>query len=257
MFDMNKIGKKISSLRKEKGITQMELADKLGISFQAVSNWERGNTMPDISKLPELAEIFGVTIEELLGDERKGKIVEEVAKGDMSNVKTEDLADIAPIVNNEQFKQAYEQAGKQGNGIDMDTLRLIAPFLDEDVLGELVNNLVDDEVTIDEIASIAPFLDEKDIGKIAKKCLAKGTTIGELSSIAPFMDEDDLNELVTNCITDTNNFGEIAALAPFIDEDALTEIARKYLKNGGSFNDIMSIAPFLDMNKLFKEFYKK
>ena len=39
-------------------MTQMELADRMGISFQVVSNWERGNSMPDISKLPELAEIF-------------------------------------------------------------------------------------------------------------------------------------------------------------------------------------------------------
>ena len=46
---------------------QLELADKLSISFQAVSNWERGNSMPDISKLPELAEIFGVTIDAIIG----------------------------------------------------------------------------------------------------------------------------------------------------------------------------------------------
>lgn len=57
-FNMDQIGRKISNLRREQNMTQMELADKLGISFQAVSNWERGNTMPDISKLPELAEIF-------------------------------------------------------------------------------------------------------------------------------------------------------------------------------------------------------
>ena len=48
MFDMTKIGKKISQLRKENGLTQMELADKLAISYQAVSNWERGATMPDM-----------------------------------------------------------------------------------------------------------------------------------------------------------------------------------------------------------------
>lgn len=45
-------------------MTQMELADKLDISFQAVSNWERGNTMPDISKFPELAEIFHISVDE-------------------------------------------------------------------------------------------------------------------------------------------------------------------------------------------------
>ncbi len=45
MFDMKKIGKKISTLRKEKNMTQMELADRMGISFQAVSNWERGGSL--------------------------------------------------------------------------------------------------------------------------------------------------------------------------------------------------------------------
>ena len=74
MFDMQKIGKKIVSLRKQKNMTQMELADRMGISFQAVSNWERGNSMPDISKLPELAEIFGVSLDELLGE--KSSLVE-------------------------------------------------------------------------------------------------------------------------------------------------------------------------------------
>ena len=47
-FNMAQIGRRISGLRKDQNMTQMELADKLGISFQAVSNWERGNSMPDI-----------------------------------------------------------------------------------------------------------------------------------------------------------------------------------------------------------------
>lgn len=42
MFNMTQVGINISKMRKSKGLTQMELADKLGISFQAVSNWERG-----------------------------------------------------------------------------------------------------------------------------------------------------------------------------------------------------------------------
>ena len=67
MFDTVTIGRKIAELRKAHNMTQFELADALGISFQAVSNWERGASMPDISKLPELAEIFGVTIDEVLG----------------------------------------------------------------------------------------------------------------------------------------------------------------------------------------------
>ena len=45
MFDMKQIGKNITNLRKTNNMTQMELADKLGISFQAVSNWERGDSL--------------------------------------------------------------------------------------------------------------------------------------------------------------------------------------------------------------------
>ena len=45
MFNMQKIGRKISELRKDKNMTQMELADQIGISFQAVSNWERGGSL--------------------------------------------------------------------------------------------------------------------------------------------------------------------------------------------------------------------
>ena len=68
MFNMENVGRNIAELRRRCNMTQMELADKMGISFQAVSNWERGNSMPDISKLPELAEVFGVTIDQLLGE---------------------------------------------------------------------------------------------------------------------------------------------------------------------------------------------
>ena len=60
-FDMHRIGRTIAQLRREHNMTQMQLADEMNVSFQAVSNWERGQSMPDISKLPELAELFGVT----------------------------------------------------------------------------------------------------------------------------------------------------------------------------------------------------
>lgn len=80
MFDMLKVGRNIVRLRGLAGLTQMGLADKLGISYQAVSNWERGNSMPDISKLPELAEIFGVGIGEILGEEQghSSRMIESV-----------------------------------------------------------------------------------------------------------------------------------------------------------------------------------
>ncbi len=58
---------KIAELRKEKGVGQQDLANHLSVSFQAVSKWETGTTMPDITLLPCIAEYFHVTIDELLG----------------------------------------------------------------------------------------------------------------------------------------------------------------------------------------------
>lgn len=64
---MNKpIGEKIYELRKNRSLTQEQLGEKLGISGQAVSKWEKGESMPDIMSLPELCEILGVSIDALL-----------------------------------------------------------------------------------------------------------------------------------------------------------------------------------------------
>ncbi|MBR4950112.1 MAG: helix-turn-helix transcriptional regulator [Clostridia bacterium] len=66
MIDNVKIGKQISLLRTSKGLTQAELGERLGVTFQAVSKWERGETLPDISILPSLADILETTIDSIL-----------------------------------------------------------------------------------------------------------------------------------------------------------------------------------------------
>ena len=59
------IGKNIKKLRNETCVTQKQFADAIGISFQAVSKWENGTTIPDIVMLPEIARYFDITIDEL------------------------------------------------------------------------------------------------------------------------------------------------------------------------------------------------
>lgn len=61
------LGENIKRLRKENEITQEKLAEFLGVTFQSVSNWERGESYPDITMLPEIAAFFKVSVDELLG----------------------------------------------------------------------------------------------------------------------------------------------------------------------------------------------
>lgn len=65
-IDNKKVGRQIASLRASKQITQNELGERVGVSFQAVSKWERGETLPDISILPDIADVLETTIDNIL-----------------------------------------------------------------------------------------------------------------------------------------------------------------------------------------------
>lgn len=71
------IGNNIAALRKQKGITQEELANELGVSAQAVSKWENNSSCPDVSLLTDIADYFGVSVDSLLRSENE-TIIEDV-----------------------------------------------------------------------------------------------------------------------------------------------------------------------------------
>ena len=69
-MDQLKIGKFIAECRKQKGLTQMQLSEKLGITDKAISKWERGISMPDASIMLEVCGILGISVNELLSGEK-------------------------------------------------------------------------------------------------------------------------------------------------------------------------------------------
>ena len=95
-MELSMVGSRIAMLRRGKGITQSELGDRLGVSYQAVSKWERGETMPDTAILVDLADVLETSVDSLLrcGDAVKfrGRIrVEQMKEGILSLKKMGEL----------------------------------------------------------------------------------------------------------------------------------------------------------------------
>lgn len=85
-MDTQKVALQIATLRKSKGLTQNELGERVGVSFQAVSKWERGETLPDIAILPELAKVLETSIDSiLLGGEKQIEYKGKISVSDMKN----------------------------------------------------------------------------------------------------------------------------------------------------------------------------
>ena len=83
-MDKEKIGRFICALRKEQGLTQKELAERLHVSDRTVSKWERGAGLPDISTLPAPADSLGIALDELLEHRHVVAVQPDAASGQVS-----------------------------------------------------------------------------------------------------------------------------------------------------------------------------
>ena len=238
MFDQQRIGANIMKARKAKGYTQMTLADALGVSFQAVSNWERGQTCPDIANLSELSRVLDLSVDELLGNRRAAEITREIAEDKTPELQPEELQQVAPLLTG---KQADKAAGVSAS--DFAALTALAPFLSEEFLGEAVITLYERTGSLDGAMSLAPFMAEDDIGELASLIVPKEGVAG-LTKLAPFMNEDELGDFVLEQFQ-KGGLKDINSLLPFLNDDVLCELAEQLLKKG-DLKAILPLAPFLD-----------
>ena len=103
-MNQERIGRFIAELRKENNMTQQELADKLSVTDRAVSHWENGRRLPDISLLKELGKVFNVTIDEIISgkkmteDEQKKLLNDSMIEIYTSRKKIENLQILTEIL---------------------------------------------------------------------------------------------------------------------------------------------------------------
>ena len=103
-MDKEKTGQLITELRKEKGMTQKQLAEALNVTDKAVSKWERGLSFPDISMLEPLSELLDISIMELLAGERQDE------DEPMSREEVEDLINASVELGDEEIRHKKEKS---------------------------------------------------------------------------------------------------------------------------------------------------
>ena len=201
MFDMQQMGIRISNLRKAAQLTQTELADRLGISFQAVSNWERGLSMPDISKLAELASLLNVTVDALLGGEPGGQTVRLLEKQPAGDVPVGEIQEIAPILHTDQVETLLgDTAGKP---IDADAIASLAPYLSQSFIDDCAEKLLQANGSLHAIAKLAPFVSTSFLDEKAEEALRQTGSLDAIRAVAPFLSEALLDRLAETAFWET------------------------------------------------------
>jgi|GEM_PF-440018 len=263
-MNMQTIGRKISTLRKERDLTQVDLADKLGVTYQAVSSWERGNSMPDIAKLPEISQVLQISIDELLGDDKVSKLVANVLTGEENFIPDlQTIADAAPILKPSQIEdiarkqsiqvtvekngettfsaKATSNAQGQFNPEDLQAIVNMAPHLSSSIIKDIIlkHTNVDEKI----VSQLASYLDEEDLKDIALHARADDLM---LKHIASYLDSDALLEIVMRC--DAISSSTLRSIACYMDSDALVSAVCKC--NPIDAKTFASIAPHMDSEGL-------
>ena len=243
-FDMRRIGQTIARLRREQNLTQMALADLMGVSFQAVSNWERGQSMPDVSKLPELADIFSVSVDELLGRQAP-PIVTHAMKDDLDEylqsapVSLPEAAQVAPVL----LPGHMEQITDQLLGL-RDLLSLTELACDEASAQAPAAELPAD-VRAPELIDLLPYLSTEKVD-----ALLRGNAADEafVSACLPFASSRLLTELASTWERDGR---DIQPLVPFLQTSTVDRIVCAMEAQGES---ISALAPFMSSGALERIF---
>ncbi|WP_417898011.1 helix-turn-helix transcriptional regulator [Bacillus haimaensis] len=258
MLNTQLIGSFISSLRKERDFTQVELADKVNVSHQAVSKWERGESIPDIGTLVELSRIFDTSVDRILeggdnGQSRIGGVVERLsfnepaAAADLINQGESDLeglVSIAPIVKGSLMEKVISKV--DGNKFSLDHLIGLAPFLEKETFTEAAGKMQIENVTWKQIRSLAPFVEKELLQKLMASS-ENPPSIQDVITLAPFIGSG-VDELVERTDLADVTWEHVKILAPFLSEEGLFILIERTEEEGISLQQFKSIAPFLGEN---------
>ena len=191
MFDTMKIAAVIKQARIDRNMTQMNLADAMGVSYQAVSNWERGNSMPDISKLEDLCAALGITVDQLLGMETlTTAAVQKVIREEELTV--EELAEVAPAMTPKELKKQMK-AEKKRKKMKVKSVLALAPYMSQEDLDTMA--LETEWETMDNLYKLIPFLSTTILDALVDRLIALQADPEDAHMLYPFLSPEALRKL--------------------------------------------------------------
>ncbi len=174
MFNTHAFGLKLAQLRKNADMTQSDLAERLNVTRQAVSKYEIGDSFPDVTILVTMAEIFGVSVDELIGagspTAGEAAILNSLAQGKEPDTATpEDVASLAVWLKPSAVERLTVNLAKQG--INVSRLMDIAVYLSDEGTQRLLAETDCAGITPEMLEHLLPFMDYASMCRILDKIL--------------------------------------------------------------------------------------
>lgn len=276
MFDTNKAGAFISDHRRQRGLTQEQLAAGLRVSRQAVSKWERGEAMPDITLLGPLSNALGITSEELLGaaggtTEHRSVLVpnDKTAPEERLAAMVEDLAARLDDMNdslNELEARLYEHASNLNELHN----RLGGPECGEEVpSGNALISIVEEELAKDSAAGwerivfYGRHLSRETLDLLTDKLLETGgaAELSRLLRLAPYLSRGALDRIAGELSISEETMNQLLGFLKYFSVSALQRLAATYAAkpdiNWGLFSYIGQYLPRASVEALVNGWAEK
>jgi transcriptional regulator with XRE-family HTH domain len=267
MLNASLIGSYISTLRKKKDLTQVELAEKLNVSHQAISKWERGESLPDVGTLVTVGRLFGTSVDNILsggisGSQPRnvGKLVEKLSDKlpeqaaellNSGESEVEGFVSLAPLLRTSTIENVANKVSSQT--FDLEHLVELSPFMERESLDGFVNKVESANISWDQITSLAPFIKQSTLSKLVSN-IETSLNVEELIEIAPFL-VNDIDRMVLNADLTNIEWNHVVGLAPFLKSETLIHLVSNTKTVEISMEKLISVAPFLGnyLNQLVED----
>lgn len=249
MFDTMKVARKIREARIARNMTQMNLADAMEVSYQAVSNWERGSSSPDIGKLEQLCQILEISVDELLGTDSASRTLsrimdkETASPEDAEPITIRQIQEVAPLLPPADMEKLLDDSlehQEESEELDLNALTELAPFLDGKYMDALIKRV--HVHSLKDLQGLAPFLSEEMLYTLVENA-SRNEDISGVVSVAPFLGQEALDKLICKMLP-LDDWQGITELAPFLSDKTL-DVLVESAEHREDMPHIVKLAPFL------------